>query len=60
MELHFGWSPDSPKVLEEYLKKARVQIIQDPITVKYNPNEEDMMACVEFGEAFGKKFLVQT
>lgn len=38
---------------------AHVKIIQDPIIIKYNPNEEDLKACVAFGKEFGTKLLIQ-
>lgn len=53
----YGWSGESPKVLDEYLKKARVKIIQDSIKFKYMPNEEELQECISFGKGFGSKML---
>lgn len=51
----YGWSGESPKVLEELLKKAKVEIIQDSLKILYMPNEEELDTCVEYGKSFGDK-----
>lgn len=51
----YGWSGESPKVLEEYLTKAKVKIIQESIKVKYMPNQEDIENCFEFGRKFAER-----
>ena len=53
----YGWSGESPTVLEELLTKAKVRIIQDSFKVKYIPNEEELEECINFGKSFGKKLL---
>lgn len=55
----YGWSGESPKVLEEHLKKAKVKIIQDGIKFKYMPNEEELQECINFGKSFGEKMLLE-
>ncbi|WP_026478788.1 oxygen-binding di-iron domain-containing protein [Alkaliphilus transvaalensis] len=56
----YGWSGESPKVLEDFLKKAKVEIIQDNIKFKYIPNEAELVECIEFGKAFGNKILSES
>ncbi len=53
----YGWSGESPKVLEEFLKKAKVEIIQENIKFKYVPNENELQECIDFGKSFGDKLL---
>lgn len=53
----YGWSGESPIVLEDFLKKAKVEIIQEKIKFKYMSNEEELKNCIDFGKCFGNKLL---
>lgn len=53
----YGWSGESPKVLQELLEDAKVEIIQDSLKIKYSPNREELEQCIEFGKSFGEKML---
>jgi len=53
----YGWSGESPKVLEEYLHKAKVNVVQESIKFQYMPNEEELKKCTDFGKSFGAKIL---
>lgn len=53
----YGWSGESPKVLQELLEDAKVEIIQENLKIKYRPNREELDQCIEFGKSFGEKML---
>lgn len=53
----YGWSGESPKLLEEHLKKCDIEVIQEAIKVKYMPTEEECEACIEFGRSFAQKMV---
>ena len=53
----YGWSGESPKVLEEHLKRAKVKVIQDSLKYKYMPNSEELKECMAYGKSFGEKLL---
>lgn len=53
----YGWSGESPKIISQRLGEAGVQIVQDPLVFKYNPTEEELQKCVEFGENFAKNLV---
>ena len=53
----YGWSGESPKVLQDLLEEAKVEVIQDSLKIKYVPNEEELKQCREFGKSFGEKML---
>jgi anaerobic nitric oxide reductase flavorubredoxin len=55
----YGWSGESPKVLGEYLEKAKIKVLQEGMKVKYMPTEEELQQCVEFGRSFGEKLLAE-
>lgn len=56
----YGWSGESPRVLEAFLEKAKVKIIQDNIKIKYMPDKDDIRECFEFGKSFGEKLLSES
>ena len=55
----YGWSGESPKVLQGLLEDAKVEIIQDSIAIKYVPNSDELQKCLEFGKSFGEKMLAK-
>jgi flavorubredoxin len=56
----YGWSGESPKLLEEYLKKAKMKILLDGIKFQYMPNDKELHQCIEFGEEFAVKMLKES
>ena len=52
----YGWSGESVGLLETKLKDAKLELIQEGIKVLWNPDEEAMEACREFGKSFVEKF----
>lgn len=53
----YGWSGESPKLLSEYLTKAKMKVIQEGLKIKYMPSEEELEECITFGREFAKKML---
>lgn len=53
----YGWSGESTKILEEHFAKAKVKVIQEPLRVKYMPDEKELEDCMRFGREFGKKVM---
>jgi len=48
----YGWSGESPKIIMEELGKAGFEIVSDPIKELWNPDEEALERCKEYGKAF--------
>ncbi|HSH36269.1 anaerobic nitric oxide reductase flavorubredoxin [Schnuerera sp.] len=48
----YGWSGESVGILEERLKDAKIEIVQEGIKELWNPDEESMNRCIEFGKEF--------
>ncbi|MCF6464494.1 flavodoxin domain-containing protein, partial [Clostridium sp. Cult2] len=48
----YGWSGESVAILEERLKNAKIEIVQEGIKELWNPDEESIDRCVEFGKEF--------
>ncbi|MDD5617628.1 MAG: flavodoxin domain-containing protein [Candidatus Omnitrophica bacterium] len=51
----YGWSGGAVKNIEEILKETGIEISQDPISVKYVPDANELSSCFEFGKNFAKK-----
>ena len=48
----YGWSGESVKVITEALKKAGFEIINDGIKTLWNPDDEAIKKCIEYGSSF--------
>lgn len=48
----FGWSGESPKIINQRLTESGFKVLQEPLAFKYTPTEEEFAKCVEFGRAF--------
>lgn len=53
----YGWSGESPKLLREYLTKAKIKVIGEELKVKYMPDEGELENCIKFGEEFVQKMM---
>ncbi|MFZ2411211.1 MAG: flavodoxin domain-containing protein [Candidatus Methanoperedens sp.] len=51
----YGWSGENVKLIEETLEKAKIKILQEGIKFKWQPTEEELGKCVEFGRSFAAK-----
>jgi len=50
----YGWSGGGAETVEKALSDAGVEIVGEPLTVKYMPTEEDLQRCFEFGREFAR------
>lgn len=50
----YGWSGESVKIITERLKDAKFEVINDGIKELWNPDEEGLERCREFGIDFAK------
>ena len=53
----YGWSGESPRLLSEYLSKAKIEVVQEGLKVKYMPDDKELEQCFDFGKNFGKILL---
>lgn len=51
----YGWSGEHLAVLEENLRKTKLELIEPGIRVLWNPDEEAKKECFEFGKSFAEK-----
>lgn len=53
----YGWSGENVKIIEDALQAAGIEVVLEGIKVKYNPTEEELALCKDFGRRFGEKIL---
>lgn len=50
----FGWSGEAPKKIYKGLEEAGIKMVLEPLSVKYQPDEKELEACVDFGRKFAE------
>lgn len=48
----YGWSGESAKIISEELSKAGFTVVNNPIKELWNPDDEALDRCMEFGKDF--------
>lgn len=51
----YGWSGEHLAVLEASLRETKLELIEPGIRVLWNPDEEGLKECFEFGKSFAEK-----
>jgi flavorubredoxin len=51
----YGWSGESVKVLTGHLENSGFSIINDGIRAKWNPDDESIDKCIEYGKEIAEK-----
>ena len=50
-----GWSNAAPEKLYDGLKDSGIDVVLEPIGVKFVPTPEDIEKCIKYGEEFARK-----
>lgn len=48
----YGWSGESTRIISENLKSAGFDMVNDGIRVMWNPDDESITKCAEYGKKF--------
>ncbi|WFA08143.1 anaerobic nitric oxide reductase flavorubredoxin [Tissierella sp. Yu-01] len=51
----YGWSGESVAILEEKLKAAKLELVQDGLKVLWDPDKDAIQECVQFGKSFAER-----
>jgi flavorubredoxin len=51
----YGWSGESTKIISENLTSAGFELVDDGVKVMWNPDNENVSKCVEYGREFAAK-----
>lgn len=50
----YGWSGESPKIINQRLADAGFKVEQEPLGFKYVPTGDEYVKCIAFGKAFAE------
>jgi len=50
----YGWSGESVKIILDILEKSEFQIVDEGLKVMWNPDEENIKSCIEYGETLSE------
>ncbi|MFA6923131.1 MAG: FprA family A-type flavoprotein [Bacteroidales bacterium] len=53
----YGWSGEAPKIIDVNLRNLKFKVELEPLAIKFRPNAEIKIKCIEFGKEFGRKML---
>jgi len=56
----YGWSGEASKRITESLERMKVEVIADPLRVKFVPNEDDLAACRDLGRRVAEELISRT
>ncbi len=48
----YGWSGESPKMITKLLEECGMELVNDGLKALWNPDEDSIAQCVEFGKKF--------
>ncbi|MBZ2175978.1 anaerobic nitric oxide reductase flavorubredoxin [Schnuerera sp. xch1] len=51
----YGWGGESVKIITEGLKESKLEVVDDGIRVLWQPDEDSVERCKEYGRKFVKK-----
>jgi anaerobic nitric oxide reductase flavorubredoxin len=51
----FGWGGGAVKRIQESMKSGKMDIVMEPFTAKWVPNEDELRDAYQFGREFAKK-----
>ncbi len=49
----YGWSGEGVQIIEEHLKRCKIQIVAEGFRAKWQPRSEDLVKCKELGRKIG-------
>ena len=48
----YGWSGESPKMITKLLEECGMELVNDGLRALWNPDEDSIAQCIEFGKNF--------
>ncbi len=46
----YGWSGEAVQILEEHLKRCKVQVVAEGVRAKWQPKPDDLVRCKDLGQ----------
>jgi flavorubredoxin len=51
----YGWGGGAVKKIQEAMERGKMEIVMDPLTVKWVPTEDELTQAYQYGREFAKK-----
>ncbi|SFN06320.1 FprA family A-type flavoprotein [Thermodesulforhabdus norvegica] len=51
----YGWSGEAARIIADYLRDMKFELVQDPLRVNYVPGKDELKDCFEAGKKLGAK-----
>ncbi|MFA6309423.1 MAG: flavodoxin domain-containing protein [Clostridia bacterium] len=51
----YGWSGEASKIISNKLEEAGIKLLEEPLQLKYNPTEEELKLCFEYGKKIAEQ-----
>lgn len=51
----YGWSGESVAIIQNRLKEAKLDVLEPGLKELWNPDEDSLARCIEFGKTFAQK-----
>jgi NADH oxidase (H2O-forming) len=55
----YGWSGEAVKLIEDYLKMLKLDIVLEGVSSRFSPSEDEERSIREFGQRFAEKLLTE-
>ena len=55
----FGWSGEAIKLIQEELQQMQVELVAEPINIKYVPDNDDLATCRELGVTIATELAIK-
>jgi flavorubredoxin len=55
----YGWSGEAVHMIEDHLKNLKLNLINQGLTARFYPNQDESEKLILFGEEFGKALLAE-
>ena len=52
----YGWSGESAKIISDSLEASGFEMADEVLKVNWNPDNESVEKCIEYGKRFSEKF----
>lgn len=53
----YGWSGEAPKIIQELMADAGIEIVHEALRYKWQPDEEELEACRAMGSTIGEQIM---
>ncbi|MCX6282693.1 MAG: FprA family A-type flavoprotein [Bacteroidetes bacterium] len=53
----YGWSGEGAKIMSSALVNLKLNVMDEGLMIKFTPHAETLQKCLDYGKAYGEKFI---